>query len=340
MVEKLKPWLWLPPQFAHDYAPLFLKLATKLRTPTPKLTWGSKKWKYLRFTNPVGIAGGVDKNAESLKDWWRWGPGFIEVGTITPEPQSPNPGKVMDRNLDRLAVWNKMGFPSKGLKYATHKLARLKYPHFTPVFANIGKNRETPLRSAYKDYIRCIQVLHSFADAFVVNISSPNTEGLRRLAEQDNLHDFLEPLVATNKSCTNEHYKESIPLLLKISPDMEDKELETLLNVSFNVGVDGWIFSNSSNAIGAGLNFPLSGGISGRPLSERSKSTLKKALEILGSDRDGKLIVSCGGILTPQDVFERLDMGADLVQVYSALVFEGPYFFKNVARAALQRKSS
>lgn len=316
----MKPWLLLPPQWAHDLGPFGLKLFSLFKSaPTP--VWQSLQWRNLHFKNPLGLAGGVDKNAESLNEWWNLGVGFAEIGTVTPKPQKPNPGKIMDRDLPRKALWNKMGFPSEGMDEVFHNLQAYDMPRPTPVFVNIGKNRDTSNEDAVNDYLSVIRKLKPLADVFVVNISSPNTKGLRDLQNKNALRDLLIPILQ----------EANRPVLLKLSPDLDEDQLQEALEVSIETGVDGFVLTNTTLARPDGIPFPPEGGLSGAPLKKASTETLRKTLQILGDRRAGKLIVSAGGIMTPEDVFERLQMGADLVEIYSALIFEGPGFFHRVA---------
>ena len=193
----IRPWLALPASFAHKLSPYYLKFAEKTNS-FKVYKWHDFNWRGLQFNNPVGIAGGLDKDATNVNAWWNLGAGFIEVGTVTPKPQSPNPGKIIDRNVKNSALWNKMGFPSKGSDVVLQNLKSLA-PYKTPLFVNIGKNRDTPQESAHKDYIYNIKKFKDVADAFVINISSPNTVGLRDLLKPINLTNFLEPIIATNK---------------------------------------------------------------------------------------------------------------------------------------------
>ncbi len=318
-----KPWLLLPPQWAHDLGPFGLKIFSLFNSaPTPE--WKSLTWNGLHFKNPLGLAGGVDKNAESLDDWWTLGAGFVEVGTVTPRPQSANPGKIMDRELGHQAVWNKMGFPSFGAKEVFYNLRDYEEKK-TPVFVNIGKNRDTANEEASKDYLYLIQYFKPQADGFVVNISSPNTKGLRDLQNKEALTKLLQPLVEASHSAPTK------PILLKLSPDLNDESLSEALNVAIDLGIDGFVLTNTTLSRPQGLHFPSEGGLSGAPLKPLACQILQKSLQILGKHRPGKLIISAGGVMTPEDVFERLQMGADLVEIYSALIFEGPGFFRDVA---------
>lgn len=331
----MKPWLWLPPGWAHRLSPLALRAYGSVM-PYQTLSWGSFTWQGIEFTNPLGIAGGVDKDGRSVADWWTLGPGFLEIGTITPRPQVGNTDQPrLLRDVSAQAIWNKMGFPSQGVESVIKRLKGIYQPRFTPIFANIGKNAATPLENAVDDYLACIHLLNGLVDAFVINISSPNTQGLRDLLVPDRLRRFLEPLASGRSSAVGRRASDvNTPLLLKISPDVSRAQLEEVLLVSIENGVEGFVLTNSSSEIRDKLEFPSEGGVSGQPLAERAKEFLQVAVETLGEKRSGKLLISCGGVLTPDDVFERLKMGADLVEVYSALVFHGPFFFRRVAQLA------
>lgn len=320
----MKPWLWLPPSWSHRLAPLALRTWT-LAKAQRQLEWRPLEWRGLRFSNRLGLAAGLDKNADQISEWWKLGVGFLEVGTVVPAPQSPNPGRIMDRQASALAVWNKMGFPSPGLEVFSQNLRRLKRPFPAPVFVNVGKNRTTSNARALLDYQACVLETRELCDGFVVNISSPNTAGLRELAKKE----YLEPLLLELKrTCENK------PLLLKLSPDMEDlaKTLETAAPLT-----DGFVLTNTTTTRAPGLKFPTEGGVSGLPLKALSESALKIAVQTLGTGH-GKLLISVGGVMSPEDVERRLELGADLVEAYSALIFEGPRFFHDVGSHFLHNK--
>lgn len=317
----VKPWLWLSPTLAHKLSPTVIK-SLGLFTPKRPPEWRAFEWRGLTFPNRLGIAGGVDKDARNISQWWGLGAGFVEVGTITPQPQPGNTPPVLARDVRAFALWNRLGFPSQGLEKVKERLKELGPNHLSPVFANIGKNASTPLESAADDYTLLLRELSGLVDGFVINISSPNTKGLRDLLKPERLQSFLEPILARKQD----------RILLKLSPDMADQELERVLTISHDLGIDGWVLTNTSQELREHLNFPKEGGVSGQPLAGRSKSCLKRALELLGPRRNGKLVVSVGGVMSPDDVRERLALGADLVQAYSALIFEGPLFFRKVAK--------
>lgn len=296
-------------------------------TSAPKSEWRSFDWRNLHFPSPLGIAGGVDKDARNVLDWIRLGAGFVEIGTVTPNPQPGNPCPNIARDSKHEALWNRLGFPSQGMTRVLGRLKKLKRPLACPLFANIGKNASTNLENAHSDYATLLTGLADYVDGFVINISSPNTPGLRKLFEPEFLDRFLsQSLAASNR--------QKAPVLLKLSPDLTDEQQEFILNRSYEHGIDGWVLTNTSTGLRDGLSFPKeSGGVSGRPLADLSRQRLKKAIGSLGSRRSGKLLVSVGGIMSPEDVRQRLDDGADLVQVYSALIFSGPYFFKQVVNS-------
>ena len=320
-MSPVRPWLWVSPALAHRISPPLLQgLGSFLKTAPPR--WRPLNWRGLDFPNRVGVAGGIDKDARNVRAWWGLGAGFIEIGTVTPRPQPGNTPPVVARDVSREALWNRLGFPSEGAARVRDRLRALPTRRPTPVFANIGKNAATPLESATADYLEVIAALRGLVDGFVINVSSPNTKGLRDLLKPDRLRAFLSPILETKRE----------PILLKLSPDTEDEELARTLEISADLGVDGWILTNSSQNIRDGLDFPKEGGVSGRPLADHSKRFLERTLELLGPRREDRLIVSVGGIMSGADVTERLALGADLVEAYTALIFEGPWFFRKVAR--------
>ncbi len=315
------PWLWLPARLAHDISPYVLPLVSTL-TPKFDNQWSPLKWRNLNFANPLGLAGGVDKNGSNLTSWKKLGVGFLEVGTVTPKPQGPNPGQILSRDKKTKALWNKMGFPNRGADRLARNLKKLKKGK-TPLFINIGKNRWTKQGKAFLDYVHCIEKLHTYADGFIINLSSPNTRGLRDLLQTPELKVFLSSLC--NHIADRNLDK---PLLLKLSPDMDENTLKKTLEVSLDF-VDGWVLTNSTKSRYPSSPFPQKeGGVSGQPLAELSRRALAVAAPYK-KQNPKKLIISTGGIDSDREILERLKMGADLIQVYSALVFSGPLFFKH-----------
>ena len=334
-----KPWLLLPAKLAHDVAPLGLDLASlvtrEVSANCRSFDWSRKK-RRLHFRNPLGIAGGVDKDGTQIWGWRHFGAGFVEVGTVTPNPQSPNPGNIIGRDVDREALWNRMGFPGRGARYARASLRDFRDDERSdgasrfPIFVNIGKQRETTLEKASADYTWLIDLFSELAssatgpdvDAFVINISSPNTKGLRDLFSKARLYEFLAPIAERLEAS-------GTPGLLKLSPDMDAETLASAVEVSVTLDLDGFIATNTTAARPTGITFPAEGGLSGLPLRDRSREVLKMLIAELGSRRDNRLIVSAGGVTTGQEADLRLSRGADLVQTYSGLVFQGPQFFKH-----------
>lgn len=309
---------------AHKFSPTALNSLTLFSRRRPP-QWRTWEWRGLHFPNRLGLAGGADKDAQNVEAWWSLGAGFLEVGTITPKPQPGNPPPVVDRDISKEALWNRLGFPSHGVKKVKQRLLKLKRPFPAPVFANIGKNATTSLDDAHHDYIELLQELTGVVDGFVINISSPNTQGLRELLKPARLREFLAPILKARPA-------DGSPVLLKLSPDLQDDELASVLDISFELNIDGWVLTNTSQGLREGLKFPNEGGVSGRPLNQRSLELLKRTVTLLGGRRAGKAVISVGGVMSAEDVEARLQAGADLVQVYSALIFEGPYFFRKVAK--------
>lgn len=335
-----KPWLWLPPKFAHDLGLYGLKFLSRIPagSDTQKSsTWSSSRIKQLHFHNPLGIAGGVDKNAETVLAWQRFGCGFIEIGTVTPLPQDPNPGKIMDRDPKTKSLWNKMGFPSAGADVVLKNIEALKKSGNLkiPLFINLGKNRVTSNENAHLDYIKLMTHFQNVADAFVVNISSPNTTGLRDLAKSESFEPFIQALMNHHQSLATRP-----PLLLKLSPDLPTEDFEFVLQTCLKYDIDGFILTNTTTSRDLTPFFPKEGGVSGSPLKNLSLQALETAVKICSTQKSKKIIISTGGVMTAADVFERIDKGADLVQVYSTLIFEGPGFFRKVAKVAKQREQT
>ncbi len=333
--SRLRPWLWLPPKLAHDMSSGLLKLYTFFNDFSPaSFAWAPLDWQGLHFRNPVGIAGGVDKDGDNLLDWQTVGAGFLELGTVTPLPQRPNSGRIMARDVAKENIWNRMGFPSAGSREAVARIEQLENELQVPVFVNIGKNRETSNERAHEDYSSLLRQFAGTADAFVVNISSPNTEGLRDLFQPQYLQKFLAKLCKQSEALT------SAPLLLKLSPDLANDELQMALRTALDVGFKGFVLTNTTISRQNAPTFPSTGGASGRLLAARSKECLGLSREIIEKyGRTDCLLVSVGGIFKYGDVMERLKLGAHLTQVYSSLIFSGPGLFTEFAKEAGQRQT-
>lgn len=315
-------WKYLPVRLAHSLAPLGLSYYAS-RMPEEIPVWQPLTWKGLSFPNRLGIAGGLDKNAKYLQIWQKLGAGFVEVGTVTPYSQSANPGKILARDWEQKNLWNRMGFPSDGSDEVYFNLRSEKQNLKIPVFVNIGKNRKRPNDEAEVDYVYLVDRFQPVADGFVINVSSPNTAGLRDLQSPEFLKGLLNRLlpIAQKK-----------PILVKLSPDMQPAHFQSTLEVCAENGASGFVLTNTTLSRPQNCSFPQEGGLSGKFLATLSKEHLKKAITLLGNKRSDFLLISVGGVLSKNDVQERLDLGADLVQTYSGLIFEGPTFFRDTAQ--------
>ena len=315
-------WKFLPAGLAHELAPIGIQLYSEI-FPCQKADWLPLDWHNLHFRNRAGTAGGVDKNAELLEAWQSLGAGFCEIGTVTPLPQNPNSGKIIDRDWENQNLWNKMGFPSHGMKDVYHNILHHKKNINIPLFINIGKNRDTPNLLAHHDYIDLVKQFKNVADVFVVNISSPNTKNLRDLQNQEYLKFLCHQVT---------HTAGHVPVVIKLSPDLSEAELCNAMDTALSECVSGFILTNTTTSRPSGCVFPTEGGLSGKDLKSKSIKALQTAIKHLGNNKKNTLIVSAGGILTSDDIKHRLDLGADLTQSYSGLIFEGPHFFKKASQ--------
>lgn len=287
----------------------------------------------LKFRNPVGLAAGFDKNGLLTSTWGDLGFGFIEVGTITPKAQEGNPKPRLFRLPQDQAIINRMGFNNDGLEILVNRLRKTNKGRLI-VAGNIGKNKVTPNEEAASDYLKCFEALFPYVDFFVVNVSSPNTPGLRELQEKGPLTALLMSLQEANQSKSSPK-----PILLKIAPDLTDGQVDDILEIVAETQLAGLVANNTTinreglktsqkeiEAIGAG-------GLSGAPLTARSLEMLKYLRAKAGPELP---IISVGGIMKPSDAIDRLKAGANLVQVYTGFVYEGPYFPKRINRAILK----
>jgi dihydroorotate dehydrogenase len=286
----------------------------------------------LTFKNPVGLAAGYDKDAVAVRGLSALGFGHIEVGTVTPGPQPGNPKPRVFRLVEDEAVINRMGFPGKGMGYVSRQLSANSHRPRSMVYGlNLGKNKDTPLEEAARDYITLMQSFTPLADYLAINVSSPNTVGLRRLQGREMLEQLLGAVA---------HERERIilgrgghrPILVKLAPDLSDEELEDAVGVILDCGMDGIIATNTTLAREwlRSAQREESGGLSGSPLKVRSEALLEKIVRGV----HGKVpIVSVGGIMSPEDAKRRLDMGATLVQVYTGLIYRGPGLVREIVNA-------
>jgi dihydroorotate dehydrogenase len=283
----------------------------------------------LKFKNPVGLAAGFDKDAKLIDELDCLGFGFIEIGTLTPKPQPGNDKPRLFRLPKDQALINRMGFNNEGVHAA---VTRLKKKNSKLIIGgNIGKNKVTPNENAFDDYGYCVDVLHSYVDYFVVNVSSPNTPGLRELQEKEPLKRLLIQVKTLALQKPN-----SKPVLLKIAPDLTSGQLDDIIEILQASGIDGVIATNTTISRDK-LQTPVSevqkignGGLSGKPLTSRATDVIKYLRENLGPKFP---IIGVGGIMTPQDAIDKLNAGADLVQIYTGFIYEGPGFAKAINKA-------
>jgi dihydroorotate dehydrogenase len=317
----------------------------------------------LTFKNPLGLAAGYDKNAIAIRGLSSLGFGHIEVGTVTPKPQPGNPRPRLFRLLEDEAVINRMGFPSNGTEFVSMSLRGAFAPEAISSFTgrllrrgldtasngtrltrpaarddiiigvNLGKNNETPVENAAEDYLSLMKSFAPLADYLTINISSPNTVGLRRLQGRELLENLLERINLEreiwNSPVLRADARANLPILVKISPDLSDGELEDAIGVILDKSMDGIIATNTTLAR-EGLSSKYqneTGGLSGSPLRERSEAVLRQTVKLVNERAP---IISVGGIMNPADAKKRLEMGATLIQLYTGLIYQGPGLVKRI----------
>lgn len=329
----------MPPEKAHHFTTRLLQLISSIPgmsillqrlffVKSPQL---ERKLFGIKFPNPVGLAAGFDKNAEYLHSMKNLGFGFIEIGTVTPKGQPGNPQPRLFRLPADQALINRMGFNNEGMGAAIERLK--KRPKNLIVGGNIGKNKVTPNEQATEDYLKCFEALFSYVDYFVVNVSSPNTPDLRQLQDKEPLTALLSDLQKeNNKKATRK------PILLKIAPDLTDEQLDDILDIVSSTQIDGVIATNTTisrdglttdeakiKAIGAG-------GLSGLPVRTRSTEVIRYLRE-----RNPEMpIIGVGGINTPEHALEKLQAGANLIQLYTGFIFNGPSLIKKINQSILK----
>ena len=287
----------------------------------------SKKLFGIEFKNPVGLAAGFDKNAKLYNELSRFGFGFIEIGTVTPIAQAGNPKKRLFRLTNDQGIINRMGFNNDGM----HKIAaRLKKNKNILIGGNIGKNKATPNDKAVNDYLLCFNYLFDYVDYFVVNVSSPNTPNLRELQNTNFLRVILDSLNKENlkKSKTK-------PILIKISPDLSKENLLEIIDLAISLKIDGIIATNTTinrdNLTSKNIN--ESGGLSGKPLANKSNEVIR----FISDKSNGKIpIIGVGGIHSAKDAIDKIKAGADLVQIYTGFIYEGPSLIKSINKALVE----
>ncbi len=289
----------------------------------------------LRFKNPVGLAAGFDKDAKLYNELSDFGFGFVEIGTLTPKPQPGNPKKRLFRLKEDKAIINRMGFNNSGVFDAVE---RLKKEHRVLIGGNIGKNKVTPNEEAAKDYLICFDALFEHVDYFVVNVSSPNTPGLRELQEKEPLMELLKIMKRENKKYAAKFKTAEKPILFKIAPDLSEEQLMDIIYIVKATQLDGVIATNTTierKDLKSHLTLAEEkGGLSGKPLAQRSTEVIRFLAE---KSNKAFPIIGVGGIHSPEDALEKLDAGADLVQLYTGFIYEGPSLVKKINKAILER---
>lgn len=316
-------------QKAYRFAPTraILKSTCTMRHPSlEKELWG------IKFPNPVGLAAGFDKDARWTDELSCLGFGFVEIGTVTPRPQPGNDKPRLFRLPEDSALINRMGFNNQGSEVAAQRLRHRKEKII--IGGNIGKNKVTPNEKATDDYVQCFKDLYEVVDYFVVNVSSPNTPGLRELQDKEPLMQLLNTLKNLNEELGNPK-----PLLLKIAPDLTDSQLDDIIAIVKETGIQGVVATNTT-IDRSNLKTPISeveaigaGGLSGKPLRERAT----EVISYLHNNSDGAFpIIAVGGIYTAEDAIEKLEAGASLVQVYTGFIYQGATIARDICNGLVQ----
>jgi len=336
MYQLLKPLLFLlKPETAHGFTIRLFRIL--LVIPLGK-TFVRKMYTYenerlrrdlfgLTFKNPVGLAAGFDKDGKYVSVMAHLGFGFIEIGTVTPKPQVGNPRPRLFRLPKDEALINRMGFNNEGIAATVERLKKPR-PEGLIIGGNIGKNKTTPNAEAEEDYVICFEALHQYVDYFVVNVSSPNTPGLRDLQEKEPLQKLLNRLQDLNQTKPNPK-----PILLKIAPDLTDSQLDDIVEIMASTGIAGLIATNTTisreglQESSEKIQQIANGGLSGQPLKSRATEVIRYLSEQSGGAFP---IIAVGGIASGKDAQEKLNAGASLVQIYTGLIYEGPALVKRI----------
>jgi len=344
MYQLIKPLLfWFDPEKVHYFVTRNLKRFNRFPggAKLSRLFWDIQDTRLekevfgLKFKNPVGLAAGFDKNAELIGEMADMGFGFVEVGTVTPLPQPGNEKPRMFRLPADEALINRMGFNNLGVDVAAERIAAYRRNAKVSqkgliIGGNIGKNKVTPNEEAVNDYIKCFDRLFDVVDYFVVNVSSPNTPGLRALQEKEPLMHILNTLQQRNsKNCI------SRPILLKIAPDLSNEQLDDIVDIVKETKIAGVIATNttiSREGLRSEKFTDETGGLSGKPLTQRSTEVISYLSE---RSKGAFPIIGVGGIHSPEDAIEKLNAGAALVQLYTGFIYEGPGLIKRINKKIL-----
>lgn len=323
----------LPPEISHDFALDLLPFFHHWHLVRPfcgRTIQDPVELMGLKFINRVGLAAGLDKNARALGAFGAMGFGFVEAGTVTPRPQPGNPKPRMFRLPAAKAMINRMGFNNKGSDHMIDQLLNRQFKG--PVGVNVGKNADTPIEQAATDYIAGMAAFWPIADYITINISSPNTQNLRQLQGGDSLDELLAR-VARERYELYRTFGRMVPVLLKIAPDLDDHQIAWVASRLIRYHIDGVIATNttlSREAVQGLEHCQQTGGLSGAPVREASNRVIRALRQALPA---GYPIIGVGGIMNAEDALSKIEAGADLVQIYTGLIYHGPGLVKECARA-------
>jgi dihydroorotate dehydrogenase len=332
----LRPLLFkLDPESAHRVTFNGIELARKVGLlKTVSIPCQPRNVMGLSFPNPVGLAAGLDKNGEYLDALAALGFGFIEIGTVTPRPQPGNPAPRIFRIPEARAIINRLGFNNRGVDQLVENVKHSAYQGILGI--NIGKNFDTPLEKAVDDYLIGLQKVYRYASYVTVNISSPNTLNLRQLQAADALDQLLSRLKSEQAKLAQVHGK-YVPMAVKIAPDLDETQIQTIAALLLKHRIDGVIATNTTITRTGIEHLPLAqenGGLSGAPLTQRATAVIRQLHHAL----QGVIpIIGAGGIMSADDAQDKLTAGANLIQLYTGLIYRGPDLVKEVARAACAR---
>jgi dihydroorotate dehydrogenase len=339
----LRPFLFrLDPELAHEFTLEWLARAGKF---PPLLSLLKRIYSYqtpvlpveimgIQFPGPVGLAAGLDKDARCIDALSSFGFGHIELGTVTPKPQPGNPTPRMFRLPEHQAIINRMGFNSAGLSPFLENIANTKKT--IPLGINLGKNAATPIEQAAGDYISGLKQLYLYADYFTINISSPNTKNLRDLQSAEALDGLLSEIMKTRQQLADE-FKRTVPVAVKIAPDIENSHIPALAELLVRHGVDAVIATNTTidhSSVSGSEHADETGGLSGKPLKDRAN----EVVSLLYQELQGEVpIIGVGGITNAEDAWQRLLAGAEMVQIYTSFIYNGPGIVAEINKGLAQR---
>ncbi|HEV8286315.1 MAG TPA: quinone-dependent dihydroorotate dehydrogenase [Chitinophagaceae bacterium] len=329
-----------PPEWTHQFSMSCVKIFCSIQPLKKLLAYlltphDARLTTYfldLKFKNPIGLGAGFDKNATYLRELETLGFGFVEIGTVTPLPQTGNPKPRLFRLPKDKALINRMGFNNDGVKAVAERLKKFRIQNRESrivIGGNIGKNKDTPNEEAWRDYATCFNELHPYVDYFVVNVSSPNTPGLRELQGKESLRKILLHLLMINNGKAN-----SKPVILKIAPDLSVEQIDDVIHLALEIKLDGIVATNTTIrrdelVWGSGIGNQESGGLSGLPLKRRSTEIVR----YIHKKANGQIpIIASGGVFTFADAQEKFDAGASLVQVWTGFIYEGPAIVKHICK--------